>query len=84
MVVHNGHSGALSDGTKGDGGGSDRKNLDGRNTKTIPTDDLMELAKLVLDNNEFEFEGEYFIQKEGTAIGSKLGKNYACTYMRKK
>ena len=44
----------------------------------------MELAKLVMDNNEFEFEGEYFIQKEGTAIGSKLGKNYACTYMRKK
>ena len=58
-----------------------RKNLEGRATKTIPTEDLMELAKLVLDNNEFEFEGESFIQKEGTAIGSKLGKNYACAYM---
>ena len=58
-----------------------RKNLEGRSTKTIPTEDLMELAKLVLDNNEFEFEGESYVQKEGTAIGSKLGKNYACAYM---
>ena len=30
-----------------------RKNLDSREIKTIPTEDLMELAKLVLDNNEF-------------------------------
>ena len=58
-----------------------RKNLEARSTKTIPTEDLMELAKLVLDNNEFDFEGESFVQKEGTAIGSKLGKNYACAYM---
>merc|ERR1712002_777932 len=49
--------------------------------KTIPTEDLMDLAKLVLENNEFEFQGGNYIQKEGTAIGSKLGKNYACTYM---
>ena len=41
----------------------------------------MELSKMVLDSNEFEFEGERFIQKEGTAIGSKLGKNYACAFM---
>ena len=34
-----------------------------------------------MDNNEFNFEGESYIQKEGTAIGSKLGKNYACAYM---
>ena len=37
---------------------------------------------MVLDNNEFTFEGENYIQKDGTAIGSKLGKNYACTYIR--
>ena len=52
-----------------------KKNLEGRSTKTIPTEDLMELAKLVLDNNEFDFERESYLQKEGTAIGSKLGKN---------
>merc|ERR1711989_119271 len=57
------------------------KNLEGRSTKKIPTNDLMELERLVLDNNEFQFEGESFVQREGTAIGSKLGKNYACAYM---
>ena len=58
-----------------------RKNLKGRKVKTIPTEDLLELAGLVLDSNEFTFQGESYIQKEGTAIGSKLGKNYACAYM---
>ena len=61
--------------------GAMRRNLDMRRTKTIPTEDLMQLAQMVLDNNEFEFEGSSYIQKEGTAIGSKLGKNYACAYM---
>ena len=41
----------------------------------------MELGRMVLDNNEFTFEGKNYIQIDGTAIGSKLGKNYACTYM---
>ena len=36
---------------------------------------------LVLQNNLFEFDGKRYIQTEGTAIGSKLGKNYACTYL---
>ena len=57
------------------------KILENRKMKTIPTEDLMELARIVLDNNEFVFEGGHYIQKEGTAIGSKLGKNYACAYM---
>ena len=38
---------------------------------------------MVLSSNEFTFEGERYRQKEGTAIGSKMGKNYACTYMGK-
>ena len=36
---------------------------------------------LVLDNNYLHFNGKFYIQKEGTAIGSKLGRNYACTYL---
>ena len=36
---------------------------------------------MVLRSNEFQFEENNYIQKEGTAIGSKVGKNYACTYM---
>ena len=55
--------------------------MEKRTTKTISTKDVIELGRMVLDNNEFTFEGENYIQKDGTAIGSKLGKNYACTYM---
>ena len=55
--------------------------MEGRETKTIPTEDLMELSQIVLDCNEFNFEGGSYRQKEGTAIGSKLGKNYACAFM---
>ena len=58
-----------------------RENLERRRTKKIPTEDLLELGDLVLRSNEFSFEGERYRQKEGTAIGSKMGKNYACTYM---
>ena len=60
-----------------------RENLELRTTKKIPTDDLIELGEMVLRSNEFTFEGERYRQKEGTAIGSKMGKNYACTYMGK-
>ena len=35
----------------------------------------------VLDNNTFRFGNQNYTQKQGTAIGSKLGCNYACTYM---
>ena len=58
-----------------------RKSLDGRKMQKIPTEDLLELGDMVLRSNEFVFEGERFMQKEGTAIGSKMGKNYACTFM---
>ena len=39
----------------------------------------MDMVKLVLDNNTFQFQGQHYVQTEGTAIGSKLGRNYACT-----
>ena len=34
-----------------------------------------------LENNFFTFDGKKFLQTEGTAIGSKFGRNYACTYL---
>ena len=60
-----------------------RENLEQRKSKKIPTEDLLELGEMVLRSNEFLFEGERYRQKEGAAIGSKMGKNYACTYMGK-
>ena len=59
-----------------------RQALDERQNPRIPTDDVMEMIKLVLENNNFGLGGsKHFLQVKGTAIGSKLGRNYACTYM---
>ena len=41
------------------------------------------MIKAVLENNTFTFHDTSYIQTEGIAIGSKLGKNFACAYMRK-
>ena len=58
-----------------------RKALDHRTKKDIPTEAVIDMIQLVLDNNTFQFHDQHYVQTEGTAIGSKLGRNYACTYM---
>ncbi len=57
--------------------------LNERCTKTINTEAVIEMIETVLENNVIEFCGQEYRQKEGVAIGSKLGRNYACCYMRK-
>ncbi len=57
--------------------------LNYRTCTEIPTKDVMGMISTVLENNNFCFNGKDYLQTEGVAIGSKLGKNYACTYMRK-
>ena len=39
------------------------------------------MLDFVLENNFFTFNNRNYLQIEGTAIGSRLGRNYACTYM---
>ena len=36
---------------------------------------------MVLENNNFSFNGKHYVQTEGTAIGSHLGMNYASVYL---
>ena len=55
--------------------------LNSRSDDSTLTDTVLELMDLVLNNNLFEFKEKRYIQIEGTAIGSKLGRNYACTYL---
>jgi hypothetical protein len=66
---------------RGQGTESVRKNLEKRKNRSILTQDLLDLADQVLSGNEIEFEGQRAIQVDGTTIGSKLGNNYACTFM---
>jgi hypothetical protein len=41
----------------------------------------LDIIDLVLENNNFKFGNNHYLQTEGTAIGSRLGMNYACTYL---
>ena len=47
----------------------------------ISTFDLVKMAKLVLQSNYFEFNGETKQQISGTAIGTKFTPPYACIFM---
>ena len=50
-------------------------------SKQISTDDLIKLAKFVLQNNQFEFNGEVKQQISGTAIRTKFAPLYVCIFM---
>ena len=58
-----------------------RKILNMRNNQAIPTDDIVNLAEFVLRNNNFEFDGKNFLQKRGTAIGTRMAPAYANIFM---
>ena len=45
------------------------------------TDVLISLLEIVLKNNIFEFNGECFLQLQGTAMGTKLAPAYANIFM---
>ena len=55
--------------------------LDARQEKTVSTESLMDLASLVLKNNYFEFNDNFYLQKQGTAIGTKMAPSYAVLFM---
>ena len=45
-----------------------RKVLNTRSNPEIPTDDIVGMAELVLRNNNFEFDGNNFLQKEAQLL----------------
>lgn len=58
------------------------KYLEERTDKTVGTRDLVELEKMALERNEIRFEDRLMVtQIDGTAIGLKLGREYACAFM---
>jgi hypothetical protein len=58
-----------------------QKALQGRTNKSLTTKCVLDMLDLVLENNNFSFNDKHYIQREGTAIGSHLGMNYACTFL---
>jgi hypothetical protein len=47
----------------------------------MPTPFLLKLLKLVLSKNYFIFNGEFYLQIGGTAMGTKLAPSYACSFL---
>ena len=56
--------------------------LEQKSKKTLKTETVQEMIETVLDSNVFSFNCTQYIQTDGVAIGSRLGRNYACTFMR--
>ena len=52
-----------------------------RDKKQISSETLIELAKIVLKNNFFEFDQKTFKQVRGTAVGTKFAPPYAILFM---
>ena len=57
------------------------KALNNRTDKKVSTGDLVKMAKFVLKNNYFEFNGKVKQQILGAAIGTKFAPPYACIFM---
>ena len=57
------------------------KALNNRCDSEIATNDIVDLVELVLKNNSFEFDGKHYLQKRGTAIGTRIAPSYANLFM---
>jgi hypothetical protein len=60
-----------------------REAWDQRAVKGPPTECLVQLFTLVLKHNNFTFNGEHFLQINGTAMGTKMALPYAKIFMGK-
>jgi hypothetical protein len=55
------------------------KDLSGR----LSSDEIATLIKLVLNNNYYKFDSDFYMQKMGTAMGSSMAPSYASLFMGK-
>ena len=50
-------------------------------TQSPPTETICDLVNIILQNNNFEFDGQFFLQKHGTAMGTRMAPPYANLFM---
>lgn len=55
--------------------------LNQRTTKSPPTEDLCHLTEIILKRNTFSFNGDVYLQKHGTAMGTRMAPSYANLFM---
>ncbi len=58
-----------------------REALSSRPNQKVPTEVIVKLAEIILQNNVFEFNGVFYKQIQGTAMGTKMAPSYAILYM---
>ena len=54
-----------------------------RSVKVPPTDCLVTMLTMVLKGNNFTFNGDHYLQINGTAMGTNMAPSYANTFMGK-
>ena len=60
-----------------------QESFDNNTSLCRPDKELMELLKLSLECNDFEFNNQFYLQISGTAMGKKFAPHYADIYMAK-
>ena len=55
--------------------------LDKRSNQSMSMSTLLQLIEIVLKMNTFHFNGRYFSQKQGVAMGTKMAPSVACIFM---
>ena len=58
-----------------------REALDRRNDKSVPTEFIIKLLELLTKWNNFEFNGKFYQQLGGTAMGQTHAPDYADIFM---
>ena len=51
--------------------------------QSLPTKDLCQLIHLILESNSFTFNGAYYLQLQGTAMGTRMAPLYANLFLGK-
>ena len=77
-------SGLFTNIPKEDGLESARESLDERENQEIPSEYIVRLLEVILENNIFEFNQEKFTQNIGTGMGQPPAPPYADSFMAKK
>jgi hypothetical protein len=57
-----------------------QKNM-GTTNRSTTSDIILETLALVLKNNNFTFDGNHYLQINGTAMGTKMAPSYANIFM---
>ena len=77
-------SGLYTNITHSEGINCTREALNSQNHSQFSTEFIIRLLELVLEYNIFEFDGEYYQQLIGTAMGSRLAPSYANIFLANK